>query len=434
MDSEDNEPRIKPVPEPTEEINFEKWKQVINGNFPDLVLPAEVGLAMMAQVLINDITNPAAVVLVDVPSSGKTLTVNFFDGISELTYASDKFTPASFLSNAANVKREQLKDVDLLPRIRYKMLLVRDMATMFAKKEDDLRDSLGTLIRVLDGEGISADTGIHGQRKYEGDYLFMLFAATTPIHPRVWTLMGNLGSRLFFLDMKSREKSDEELVAQVTGKAHKQLQKSSQEATKNFLYGLWNKYPQGVDWDTNGEDKELMSIITRCSRMLAKLRGVINIWNERGGDSEVYNYSQPVIENPDRIIQLLYNMARGHALATGRTQINKEDLQIIIRIALDSAPRIRATLFKALLDNGGEMKTHEVEEVLHVSKPTALKEMETLKLLGLCDVTQIDPNTLIKDVEKTLKLLPNFEWFLSPECHILRGDTEMQMLVNAGIM
>ena len=46
------------------------------------------------------------------------IAINFFDGIKELTYSTDKFTPASFVSSAANVAKEDLADVDLLPRIQ----------------------------------------------------------------------------------------------------------------------------------------------------------------------------------------------------------------------------------------------------------------------------------------------------------------------------
>lgn len=192
-------PRIARCPAPTVEVSFKDWQETIQSNFPDLLPAAETALSVITQFLIKDITNPFALVLVDVPSSGKTIAINFFDGIPELTYATDKFTPASFVSNAANIKKEKLADIDLLPRIQYRMLLIRDFATLFSKREEDLKEMLGTLTRVLDGEGLNTDTGVHGRRQYNGEYLFMMLAASTPVPQRVWKIMGNLGSRLFFL-------------------------------------------------------------------------------------------------------------------------------------------------------------------------------------------------------------------------------------------
>src|SRR3989338_8185778 len=100
--------RIKKVERPERTVYFDQWRQTIEDNFPELLFPAEVSLSVVAQILIKDITNPFALVLVDVPSAGKTITINFFSEIDVLTYATDKFTPASFVSNATNVKREDL--------------------------------------------------------------------------------------------------------------------------------------------------------------------------------------------------------------------------------------------------------------------------------------------------------------------------------------
>jgi len=165
-----------------------------------------MGLSIISQILIKEISNPFALVLVDVPSSGKTIAINFFDRIPELTYATDKFTPASFVSNASNVKKEDLKNIDLLPKLKYKMFLIRDLATIFSKRDDDLNECLGILTRVLDGEGLNTDTGVHGQRQYVGEYLFMILGASTPLPRKVWKMMGSLGSRLFFLNLGSKKK------------------------------------------------------------------------------------------------------------------------------------------------------------------------------------------------------------------------------------
>ncbi len=207
--------RIKKYDKPDTEMDFQGWKNIIIENFPGLFLAAEFGASIMAQILIKDVTNPFALVLVDVPSAGKTIAINFFSEIEGLTYASDKFTPASFVSNASNVEKEKLGEIDLLPRLKYKMFLIRDLATLFSKQDDDLNECLGTLTRVLDGEGFATDTGVHGQRQYVGEYLFMILAGSTPIPPRVWKIMGNLGSRIFFLSMHAIDKSDGRAVNQL---------------------------------------------------------------------------------------------------------------------------------------------------------------------------------------------------------------------------
>ena len=419
LDSEKIE-RIKKIEKPEKEVSFDEWRETIKANFPELLFPAEVGLSIISQILIKEITNPFALVLVDVPSSGKTITINFFSEIEGLTYASDKFTPASFVSNATNVKKEELKDIDLLPRLQYKMFLLRDLSTLFSKRDDDLNECLGLLTRVLDGEGLNTDSGVHGQRQYVGEYLFMILAGSTPIPPRVWKMMGNLGSRLFFLNINTKDKSEDELADQLTTLVYKEKEKACRLATKHFLQTLWHKYQNGVDWDKAADTQEYKRIIVRCAQLLAKLRGVINVWKDKTQDNEVYDYTLPVIEKPDRINQLFYNLCRGHALVCGKTQINQEDLHLIVELAVDSAPTIRAKLFRKLLENSGEMKTGEVMTALNCSRPTALKEMEALKILGVCYIAQ-DSYGQVGEPEKTIYLSEDFKWFLSNECKAIRG-------------
>ena len=414
--------RVKQVPQPNQRVNFELWHNAIMDNFPDLAFAAEVSLSIIAQLLINDITNPFALVLVDVPSSGKTITINFFDGIESLTYSTDKFSPSAFLSSAANVAKEKLGQIDMLPRIRYKMFLIRDFATIFAKREEDLNEILGLLTRVLDGEGLSLDSGVHGQREYRGDFLFMMLAASTPIPPRVSKMMGNLGSRLFFLNMHTRNKTDGELISQLARSTAKEKELVCKSITKDLLYTLWSTYPQGVDWDRTKDDPKLIQVIVHCANLLARLRGVINVWRDRSSDGQEYDFTVPVVEKPDRILQAFYNLARGHAMAQGRTQIDLSDLKPVIEICFDSATSIRSKLFRALIDHKGSMATSEVMATLNCSRPTALKEMTALEVLGVCNLTT-GLSTGVGEPEKLTSVIADFDWFFGEECSTIRGLT-----------
>lgn len=409
--------RIKKIDKSFTATTLEEWRTVIKANFHDFLFAAELILSVIAQILILDITNPFALVLIDVPSAGKTITINFFSEIEELVYMTDKFTPASFVSNATNVKKADLSKIDLLPKIRYKLFGVRDLAPLFGQRDDDLLESVAILIRVLDGEGFLTDTGVHGGRGYKGDYSFVMLAGSTPIQPRVWKLMGNLGARLYFLNMNSKDKSEDELANQLADEAYKAKEVKCRQITRDFLYTLWKSHEQGVTWDKSADDIEDRKIISRSAMLLARLRGTINIWKEKSDDGQELSHTTPIVEKPDRINQHLYNLARGHALVCGRSQINKDDLRFVIEIAFDSAPSSRSTIFKKLIDSNGQLATGQVEVVLRCSNPTALKEMEKLKILGVVYET---PSS-IGSTEKIIKLSDDLEWFLSEECKELRG-------------
>src|SRR5437870_6202449 len=134
-------------------------------------------------------------------------------------------------------------------RIRYRTLIVRGLAPIFGVKEDELLKTIGILTRALDGEGLETDSGVHGKRGYKGDWLFMLLAGTTPIPPRVFKVMGTLGSRLFFLALHSNAKSHDELIAQNRGTARREKERTCREATDSFLRSLWTENLGGVEWD-----------------------------------------------------------------------------------------------------------------------------------------------------------------------------------------
>ncbi|MFZ2193742.1 MAG: hypothetical protein WAV31_05855 [Candidatus Moraniibacteriota bacterium] len=401
---------------PRTKIGIEEWKNILSDNFPDLAFAAEAGLSVIGQLLIDDVKNPFALVYVDVPSSGKTVTLNFFSTIKELVFTADDFTPASFVSHAANRKKEDLEKIDMLPQIRYKTLLVRDMAPIFAKRDEDVQEMLGILIRVLDGEGYEKSGGVHGKRGYIGDYLFMLLSASTPIRPRIWKVMGNLGSRLFFFNIDGAEKDELALANQLkTSCRDKEI--ICREATEEFIKTLWSKYPQGIIWDKEKDDTNLTQIIARLAMVLAKLRSPINVWEEAAGQKK-YNHTQIIVEMPDRLNQLLYNVTRGHALICGRKNITRDDLVMTIRVALDSALPNRSKIFKHLIYNNGQLGTNEVMQILKCSRPTALKimqEMTLLELVGTDDDLE-DESHFIGKQEQNIILKDKYSWFISDEC------------------
>ena len=410
---------------PETPMGIEEWREVIKANFPELVLPAEIGLSVIAQLLIKDITNPFALVYVDAPSSGKTITLNFFSTIEELVYTTDNFTPASFVSHAANKKAKELEKTDMLPQIQYKTLLIRDLVPAFAKKDENVQEMLGIFIRVLDGEGLETNSGLYGKRGYKGDYLFMMLSASTPIKSRIWRVMGSLGSRLFFVNIGGEEKTEKELAEQLK-ESCSEKEKIVRKATGSYLKTLWSKNPFGINWAIENDDVKFTIIIAKFAKALARLRSAIGYEKDDSSFSKK-NLTSPITEMPDRLNQLLYNLARGHALTCGRKQLNDADLKIVARVALDSAPPKRSQVFKHLILCDGSLYTKQVMELLKVSRPTALKIMRELVALDLVravgNLESQDDQTVMNHTDQIIKLTEKFSWFKSEECKNLIKHT-----------
>jgi len=113
-------------------------------------------------------------------------------------YRSDKFTPKAFVTHAANIKKDELAQIDLLPKLNGKVLLTKELAPLFRGREEDLKDNFSILISVLDGKGFTSDSGTHGRRGYSEPVLFNWIGATTPLPPSTHRLMSQLGTRLCF--------------------------------------------------------------------------------------------------------------------------------------------------------------------------------------------------------------------------------------------
>lgn len=428
-DPEDYERTIAEVETPEVEMDIETWRAIIETNFPELTQAAEVCLSVVLQLLINNVHNCFSLTLVDVPSSGKTICLNFFDGLHEIMYASDNFTPASLVSGAANRSGKQLSKVDMLPRIRHKVLIIREMATILSEREEDLREKMGTLTRVLDGEGLVIDNGVHGRRGYQGDYMFMMLSASTPFPLRVWKAMGTTGHRLFMLSVGSKRPTIKSLIATRRSGDFKAKEMICKKATHDLIRTIWNQYKKGIEWDMAQDDENALEIIGAISNLLALYRGEIIVYQY---DRNELGHTRPLQEMQHRIFTSFCNLAAGHALACGRTQINADDIGVVMRVAFDTAPDPRPALLRLLIAHD-VVTASMVDKALHCSRNTSVKEMEKMVQLRIAkpvhDVqTGFAPweqDGFTENEDRKMRLADDFQW--------LRKDSFMELYKRYGI-
>lgn len=210
-------------------MTFEEWRKAIMKNFLHLWPYAEACASTIAILLIED-AQPVALVLQGVPGSGKTTTLSFFKGFPH-SHGTDRFTPKSFVSHVAQKKPKELEKIDLLPRIKDKVLITPDLNTIFGAKAEELTETFSLLTRVLDGQGLVTDSGVYGTRGYSGDYMFTWIGATTPIPHSVWDLFGNLGARMYFVYVPKKYKSKKDRIKETKEKPYKERLTECNKAT-----------------------------------------------------------------------------------------------------------------------------------------------------------------------------------------------------------
>src|SRR5262245_15805692 len=329
---------------------LEALHAMLDEYFPDLRCAVDIGLSVAASLLLKDNVNPVAVILVGSPGKSKTTVASMFADHPQC-YRSDNFTPASFVSQAANRRQGDLAKVDLLPRIKHKLLVTPELASIFRGKDDELTKRFSTMTRVLDGQGLLTDSGTQGQRGYKGDYLFAWLGCTTPLDAKVWSLMAQLGSRLFFYSMDAHPPAtDEDLLNDDEGASYRERVERCRVQVGRVIEEMFSECggPRGVEWNKNADPKPVRNWLARLARLVAAARSVPPAESDGGPGSQ---------EDPRRAYAVLGNLARGHALVNGRRQLTDADLPPVARVAVSSLPHRLARVFLGLVGNGGEPLT-----------------------------------------------------------------------------
>lgn len=239
---------LKKMHETYSNISFDDWeakrkekydfmKETVIANLPSLWDPLHMVLAVRSMLYIKDITLPFALIVLGPPSTLKTLSLELLRGYPN-NFFTNKFTPRAIVTHTSIGREEDLRQIDLLPKWKNKIVLLPELAPMFTKKEDDLREDLGTLMSVLDGYGHETDSGARGHRGYSGEYMFVLTGASVEIPHRVHKVLGALGPKLYFLRVDRGEMTEEELMEYMTGASFDQKKKMIKAALYDYLSGV----------------------------------------------------------------------------------------------------------------------------------------------------------------------------------------------------
>jgi hypothetical protein len=401
--------------------------KVIQKNLPQLRLQIELQLSVKSILNIKDCTLPLAVIILGAPSSLKTQGIELFRKWP-YTYYTDNFSARSFVSHNTSVNREQLKEIDLLPKIKNKIFLTPELAPTFASNDDDLVQILGIITRVVDGHGYFSNSGAHGGRGYEGSMMFVWIGAAVDIPKRVHKYLSTLGPKLYFLRLPKEvyPNPEKEYLKQIKGTDFGTKVSAIHDALFDYLKWVelcpFAEIEQSsglpkITWNSeNKDDEESMTYIIRLGILLSHLRGSVPTWDTSHSQGSEYAYGIATIEEPSRAITQLINLAKGHAISQGRNYIIKEDVSIVIKVVLSTASIERVAVFDLLLAHGGKLQTPVIEESLNVTSPTALRTMTEFKAIGLVDSNKNNGSSHVNEIN----LKPEFNWFLTPEFRKLR--------------
>jgi hypothetical protein len=355
----------------------------------------EAALSTHAALHLAGVQKCPGLILEGPSGASKTTVLRFFKDFDQ-TYRSDDLTPAAFVSHDASRYDDELEEIDLLPRIQHKTLINADMGSWFSGDRDTIQERMSTLAKVMDGSGYQTDSGVHGQRGYEGDYRFALLGATTPLSPRARDVMGHTGNRLLFHEMPPKN-DDEQAVRDVFGEVEfSEKVIRCRSAVTEYLSVLWERYNGygGFDWEGSTED-EVLDLVLYLAKLIQYARAPVS-----GNES-------PQRETIYRPLNSLRDLARGHALACGREYIDVDDLKVCARIALGTMHSKRRPIVRLLVSSPPHqnIQASDVEDIANVSRPTARKQMELMNTLGIAECYEAGRNDT-----KKMRVRDEFAW------------------------
>jgi hypothetical protein len=234
-------------------------------------------------------------------------------------------------------------------------------------------------------------------------------------------VMGQLGSRLFFyvIGDEAEEITVEMLVASEDQGDYSERLAVCKGVVETYLRDLFTRHGgvRSVHWDGKKDPLVVKETIAKLAKLLAEMRSEPT--REANPEHDHHGYVPAKREKPWRAHAVLRNLARGHALLNGRTELAPEDLPCVASVAVASMPPALGRVFTALVDKAGEaLNARECKAALDVRHlETARKVMEELDQRGVGSYERPSPG-----LPGTLKFHSRWSWCGTEEfIALLRG-------------
>lgn len=285
---------------------------------------------------------PLWLIVLGVPSSGKTeMLLTIASARPKETVILDKLTPASFITG---LKNDDGGYNDLLRDLDGELLVLKDLSPILSMDATARDAIIGDLRSIYDGS-FARFLASRGLVRY--DSRVTILAAATPAWEGYYAIQGVLGQRFLLVRQPRR-------TAVLDGVNRARLRVMLAEHIRKAL----NDPPKSIGAD---EEKRLLD----AARTLSRMRGVVP------RDASKSITSDAVVEEPWRILAQLRQVARWGSV------------QLAERVALDTAPRLRARVMEAL--RSGETTVDGVAGACQLSRSPTERVLEDLVVLGLVE-------------------------------------------------
>lgn len=383
-----------------------------NKNYPALLPALKVALAVCIGLAFKEKTKPLSLILENPSGRGKSTVIESFFPVeakafakmTDYVYRSDVFTPKSFVTNAANMTDAARQKIDLLPKLKNKYLLTKELAPIFRGQEKDLIEMFKILISILDGKGFMTNTGL-ASRGYSEAIVFNWLGATTPLPRKAFKTMNQLGTRLLFYETQVADFQEGDLIAYAKRNDVSDAAAKCNRAVNRFVIEFYKRHPHGsVSFNSVAISDPQYERIVKLANFLVKARAEVNRERENGNYKPV---GVKASEGPHKIINYFKEIICALALIHERMAVNDDDMAQIRHIAISSTPNhLRPMIWE--LATKGEFTTKRGAELCQMSDTTISERYsKELELLGI-----IEPPNSQNGVLKIYKLAQSLAWII----------------------
>lgn len=312
-----------------------------------------------------------------------------------LFHRTDRFTENSFISNRADVRDEESrKKLDLIRKLPDKVLATAELGSFLSGHKDKLQEKFGVLTRVLDGEGLSTDTGAHGTRSVDENIEFIWLGATTELDPRKHEVLSQIGGRVMTLDLDCAEVDEVALIDSIIEGFPEEAESEISRLLALFYNDLFSRFPKSsVPISSITIDRSVGSMIFGLAQVGSSLRSFIPSSEEKHAADENQRVQ---VEQPYRFARNLQLLGRASAVLRGDTKVNFQDVHSVLTpLVLSSGPSARHKVFKFLLQSTHALDAQKIVKGIRLSKTTVGKALKELSQLELVNVTETSANNFI---------------------------------------
>jgi len=272
-----------------------------------------------------------------------------------------------------------LESIDLIRKLPNRILLVPDLVSMFGKKEQEVKESLSILTRVMDGDGLSNDGGVQGHREFNEECVFVMLGAVVKIVPAIWRIVSEMGTRLLFIRMDRlniHESQTDILIKQINNsKNYRDNEQQLKKMTDDLIKGKIERYGiRQVEWN-----KEHDELVTRKISLISELISKLRVTE----DSDIGLEQN---ETPYRVLNQLMNLLQGRAILYDRDYIVEDDLPLALAVALSSVDVVRGQITRVAIGHCSEyLKLKDFVYHTNFMQTKLRQELSILTQIGILE-------------------------------------------------